>query len=104
MNTADVTIDRIAAGGDGIARSEGVVIFVPRTAPGDRARVRLDLRKRFARGTLEELLEAITLKRLGLYLNPIVLVNTRGFFAPLLTLLAHAVEGMLGVERGVLVG
>jgi uncharacterized protein (TIGR00730 family) len=43
-------------------------------------------------GTLEELLEAITLKRLGLYLNPIVLINTRGFFTPLLTLLANAVE------------
>jgi len=43
-------------------------------------------------GTLEELLEAITLKRLGLYLNPIVLVNTRGFFAPLVALLEHAVE------------
>jgi uncharacterized protein (TIGR00730 family) len=43
-------------------------------------------------GTLEELLEAITLKRLGLYLKPIVLVNTRGFFAPLLTLLGQAVE------------
>jgi uncharacterized protein (TIGR00730 family) len=43
-------------------------------------------------GTLEELLEAITLKRLGLYLNPIVLVNTRGFFSPLLTVLANAVE------------
>lgn len=43
-------------------------------------------------GTLEELLEAITLKRLGLYLNPIVMVNTRGFFSPLLTLLANAVE------------
>jgi len=43
-------------------------------------------------GTLEELLETITLKRLGLYLNPIVLVNTRGFFTPLLTLLANAVE------------
>jgi uncharacterized protein (TIGR00730 family) len=42
-------------------------------------------------GTLEELLEAITLKRLGLYLNPIVLVNTRAFFDPLLTLLEHAV-------------
>jgi uncharacterized protein (TIGR00730 family) len=42
-------------------------------------------------GTLEELLEAITLKRLGLYLNPIVLVNTRGFFAPLLELLERAV-------------
>jgi uncharacterized protein (TIGR00730 family) len=43
-------------------------------------------------GTLEELLEAITLKRLGLYLNPIVLVNTRGFFNPLLTQLGNAVE------------
>jgi len=35
-------------------------------------------------GTLEELLEAITLKRLGLFLNPIVLLNMRGFFNPLL--------------------
>ena len=43
-------------------------------------------------GTLEELLEAITLKRLGLYLNPIVLVNTRGFFSPLLELLGRAVD------------
>jgi len=43
-------------------------------------------------GTLEELLEAITLKRLGLYLNPILLVNTRGFFQPLLETLARSVE------------
>jgi len=43
-------------------------------------------------GTLEELLEAITLKRLGLYLNPILLVNTRGFFDPLLELLARAID------------
>jgi len=43
-------------------------------------------------GTLEELLEAVTLKRLGLYLNPIVLVNTRGFFAPLLEVFSRAVE------------
>jgi uncharacterized protein (TIGR00730 family) len=42
-------------------------------------------------GTFEELLEAITLKRLGLYLNPIVLVNTRGFFSPLLEALGRAV-------------
>ena len=34
-------------------------------------------------GTLEELFEAITLKRLGLYFNPIVLLNTRGFYTPL---------------------
>ena len=43
-------------------------------------------------GTLEELFEALTLKRLGLYTYPIVLVNTRNFFAPLVTLLNHSVE------------
>ena len=50
-------------------------------------------------GTLEELLEAITLKRLGLYLNPIVLVNTRRFFEPLLAQLAQAVEERFMDER-----
>jgi uncharacterized protein (TIGR00730 family) len=34
-------------------------------------------------GTLEELFEAITLKRLGLYFNPIVLLNTKQFYTPL---------------------
>ena len=34
-------------------------------------------------GTLEELFEAITLKRLGIYFNPILLLNTRGYYAPL---------------------
>lgn len=43
-------------------------------------------------GTLEELLEAITLKRLGIYLCPIVMVNTLGFFDPLLELLSRAVQ------------
>ncbi len=43
-------------------------------------------------GTLEEVLEAISLKRLALYLHPIVLVNTRSFFDPLIALLARAVE------------
>jgi uncharacterized protein (TIGR00730 family) len=43
-------------------------------------------------GTLEELLEAISLKRLGLYLHPVVLVNTRAYFDPLLELLARAVD------------
>ena len=43
-------------------------------------------------GTLDELLEALTLKRLGLYLNPIVLVNTRGFFDPLVQVLSSAVD------------
>ena len=56
MSVAEVTIEAIAAGGDGVARTGGIVVFVPRTAPGDRARVTLDTRKRFARGTLDELL------------------------------------------------
>src|SRR5882724_6903373 len=50
-------------------------------------------------GTLEELLEAITLKRLGLYLNPIVMVNTRGYFDPLLHLLSRAIEERFMDER-----
>jgi hypothetical protein len=43
-------------------------------------------------GTLEELFEAITLKRLGLYTYPIVLVNTRDYFAPLVKFLEHAIS------------
>jgi uncharacterized protein (TIGR00730 family) len=50
-------------------------------------------------GTLEELLEAITLKRLGLYLNPIVLVNTRNFYTPLVALLQRAVYERFMDER-----
>jgi 23S rRNA (uracil1939-C5)-methyltransferase len=57
LKTADVTIDRMAAGGDAVARTEGIVVFVPRGAPGDRLRVRLDQRKRFARGAIEQILE-----------------------------------------------
>lgn len=43
-------------------------------------------------GTFEELLEAITLKRLGIFLGPIVVVNTRGFYDPLLALFDSAVR------------
>ena len=50
-------VHAIAAGGDGVGRSEGLVVFVPRTAPGDVALVRIDSVKRFARGTLESILE-----------------------------------------------
>lgn len=41
-------------------------------------------------GTFEELMEAITLKRLGIYLSPIVLVNQRGYFDPLIAMLERA--------------
>jgi uncharacterized protein (TIGR00730 family) len=50
-------------------------------------------------GTLEELFEALTLKRLGLYIYPVVLVNTRNFFAPLVQLLQHAVAEHFMDER-----
>src|SRR5438105_11066773 len=43
-------------------------------------------------GTLEELLEAITLKRLGLYFNPIIIVNVAGFFDPLLAQFERCIE------------
>lgn len=43
-------------------------------------------------GTLEELLEIITWKQLGLYLNPVVILNTNGFFDSLLDLLNRAIE------------
>jgi uncharacterized protein (TIGR00730 family) len=50
-------------------------------------------------GTFEELFEAITWKRLGLFAKPIVLVNTRGFYDPAATLLERAVEEQFMDER-----
>lgn len=41
-------------------------------------------------GTLEELLEIITWKQLGLYLKPVIVLNTDGFFDPLLAQLERA--------------
>lgn len=43
-------------------------------------------------GTMEELLEVITWKQLGLYVNPIVILNTDGYYGPLLQLLRRAVD------------
>ena len=43
-------------------------------------------------GTFEELLEAITTKRLGMFLNPIILVNQRGFFDPCIAMLERCIE------------
>ena len=57
-----VTITGIAVGGDGVGRlSDGRVVFVPRTAPGDRIRLRegsLQRHRNFARGELGEIVEA----------------------------------------------
>ncbi|MBM4186566.1 MAG: class I SAM-dependent RNA methyltransferase [Gemmatimonadetes bacterium] len=52
-----VSIERIAAGGDGVARlADGRVAFVPRSAPGDRAWVTIGRAdKRFVRARIERL-------------------------------------------------
>jgi len=42
-------------------------------------------------GTLEELFEAITLKRLGLYFNPIVLLSVNGFYDGLQTFMEKVI-------------
>jgi uncharacterized protein (TIGR00730 family) len=51
-------------------------------------------------GTLEELFEAITWKRLGLYFGPVVLVNVNGFYDPCIQLLDRTVdEGFMNAKH-----
>jgi len=56
----DVTIRAIAAGGSGLGDlPDGRVVFVPRTAPGDRVRIRIEKSKpRWAVGSLRRIVEA----------------------------------------------
>jgi len=56
----DLAIDSLATGGEGVARdASGRVVFLPRTAPGDRVRAKVTAsRKRWARAEVVELLEA----------------------------------------------
>lgn len=60
----EVRIDELAAGGDGVGRvADGRVVFVPFTAPGDRARVRVESeRPRFLHARVEELVEPSPLR------------------------------------------
>jgi len=43
-------------------------------------------------GTYEELFEALTMKRLGQWTGPIILVNTNGFYDGLLQFLGHSID------------
>ena len=43
-------------------------------------------------GTFEELFEALTMKRLGRWVGPIILVNTNGFYNGLLQFLEHSID------------
>lgn len=51
-------------------------------------------------GTFEELMEAITLKRLGIFTKPIVILNIDGYYDPLLSMLENAIsEGFMGEKH-----
>lgn len=43
-------------------------------------------------GSLDELMEVLTWAQLGLHAKPIILLNTDGYWDPLLTLLRHVVD------------
>jgi 23S rRNA (uracil1939-C5)-methyltransferase len=60
--TIEVEVESIAAGGDGVARAHGLVVSLPRTAPGDAGRAEVELKGRFARGELVELTRASPLR------------------------------------------
>ena len=54
----ELRIERLTAGGDGLARLDGRATFVPLTAPGDRVRAELvEVKPRYARARLIEVLE-----------------------------------------------
>lgn len=55
--TFELRIDSIAAGGDGVGRHDGMVVFVPRSAPGDLARVVAERHDRLMRGRIISLIE-----------------------------------------------
>lgn len=62
MSVIDLTIDSIAAGGDGVGRHQGIVVFVPRSAPGDRLRLEARQSGRLMRGIITEVLEPSELR------------------------------------------
>lgn len=49
---ATLDIEHIVAGGDGLARHESLVVFVPRTLAGERVRANVTVKGRLARGRL----------------------------------------------------
>lgn len=64
MASFDVDIEKIVAGGDGLARHEGRVVFVPKTAPGERHRVEtVQEKKDYVRAASLSCLEASVSRR-----------------------------------------
>ena len=44
-------------------------------------------------GSLDELFEVLTWRQLGLHEKPVILVNTNGYWDPLIALIQHVVDG-----------
>ena len=60
----ELTIDSFGAQGEGIARVDGMPVFIPRVLPGERARVQIvKVDKRFAFGRVMEVLQASPQRR-----------------------------------------
>src|SRR5882672_5170781 len=55
MAVVSVAIESIAAGGDGVGRTNGLVVFVPRAAPGDVVTAQISGKGHFARGMLRSI-------------------------------------------------
>jgi 23S rRNA (uracil1939-C5)-methyltransferase len=54
---AEITIERVAYGGDGIGHLDNLVVFVPYTSDGDIVRIEIsEVHKRYARGRLKAIL------------------------------------------------
>lgn len=57
-DTAEVEVEKLVFGGDGLARIGAQVVFVPRAAPGDVLRIRVtEVGRGFARGAIEEVVK-----------------------------------------------
>jgi 23S rRNA (uracil1939-C5)-methyltransferase len=54
---AQVRIESIAAGGDGVGRLDGLAVFIPRTGPGELVEAAVKQRGRMARGRLLRIVE-----------------------------------------------
>lgn len=56
---AELLIERLGSGGEGVARIKGFTVFVPGALPGERVRARIALvKKNYAAGVLEDVSEA----------------------------------------------
>jgi|CXWL01.1.fsa_nt_gi 23S rRNA (uracil1939-C5)-methyltransferase len=66
LDELELSIEKLVAGGDGLGRFEGIPVFVPRSAPGDRLRVRLvERRPDYARAEIVAVLAAGPGRRLA---------------------------------------